>query len=157
MTSSWNLLLALAAMILLSLFGRNIQSTVLSLVGPQQLSAVVFSILALILSGLYYKRKTLNISLWKIVVAVLFLFSAIFAVYQKYLLPVEAVHFLLFTWIGWACVATFGLSYGVMVLVSVAVGDEVLQHFLQDRVGDFHDVAVNLVSAGIGALLRGKP
>lgn len=157
MTLPWNVLLAITVMILLSVFGRSIQGIVLSLVGPQKISAVVFCVLVLILGGLYLYRDSLTIAPWKIVVASLFLCTGIFAVHQQHLLPVEAVHFLLFSWIGWVCVNTFGPVYGFIMLLSAAVGDEVLQHFLQDRVGDFHDVAVNLISGSIGALLRGKP
>lgn len=64
----------------------------------------------------------------------------------------ERIHFVVFGLFGFFSQLLFKNSYGWAVCFAVAGGDELLQWWLPDRVGDWRDVAIN-ASAGLGGLL----
>ncbi len=75
------------------------------------------------------------------------------AVYFDYLMPIEMTHFLVFSLLGWLSVGAFGIVWGSLAMLGVAIGDEILQFFLPTRVGDLHDVVINGLSGFFGIWL----
>ena len=67
--------------------------------------------------------------------------------------PEERLHFLLFGALGWLAPQVMALPWTIITLLSLAVGDEVLQYFLPSRVGELRDVGVNVLAASGGLLL----
>ena len=65
----------------------------------------------------------------------------------------ERLHFLLFGALGYLGVSALGPWRSLAACMLLAVGDELLQALLPDRVGDLRDVAMNAGAAGIGFLL----
>jgi len=139
---------------MLSVFGRKIQVFLVALVHPFWIAAAVFLLLFAVFSYMCVNRSKSGVSYGVLIVFALLLVSGMIAVVLKYLLPVEAVHFLLFSLFGWLSCAVFGPLYGAVSVVSLSLGDEILQHFLPDRVGDLHDVIINLASGFTGLLIR---
>lgn len=149
-------LLTVLSIVLLSVFGRKLQSAIVSRIDIIWVAAAVFIILFLTLLLLLKNRANNGIKKRVLLISSLLLVGGGAALYFEYLVPVEAVHFLVFSYLGWLSAAVFGPIAGIGAVVSIAVGDEILQYFLPDRVGDFHDIAVNLVSGLTGILIRGK-
>jgi VanZ family protein len=77
----------------------------------------------------------------------------ILAVYLKFLRPIELTHFFLFSSLGWFSVSAFGIRKGALMVILIATGDEILQHFLPGRVGDLHDILINNTSGLVGVFL----
>ena len=148
----WLVIVVLIA--LLSIFGRSIQLQLITKINAVYISGSVFVVLFVILYALWKKRAMYRIQKRTFLAATLFLLSAIAAVQLRYLMPVEAVHFLVFSWLGWVSTTVFGPLYAVVAVVSVSLGDEVLQHYLPSRVGDIQDVVINLLSGFIGIILK---
>jgi hypothetical protein len=139
---------------LLSIFGREIQLLVISRIESRFIAGTVFTVLFGILFILWRKRGRYHIQKRTFLATTLLLLGGIAAVQLRYLMPAEAVHFLVFSWLGWFSITVFGPLYGIMAVISVAVGDEILQYYLPSRIGDIHDVVINLVSGCIGILLK---
>lgn len=64
--------------------------------------------------------------------------------------PERWYHIILFGPLGFLSVQAFSIRTGTEIALSVAFLDELLQHFLPNRVGDFVDVIINAVCAGTG-------
>lgn len=139
---------------LLSLFGRDIQLLLISRIDSRFIAWTVFTILFGILYILWNKRGRYHIQKRTFLATTVLLLAGIAAVQLRYLLPAEAVHFLVFSWLGWVSITVFGPLYGAVAVISVAVGDEMLQYYLPSRIGDIHDVVINLLSGFIGILLK---
>ena len=146
--------LTIGAIILLSVFGREVQLLLITKIDSSFIAGGVFVLLFGILFILWKKRERYQILKRTLLGATVFLFCGIAAVQLRYLLPAEAVHFLTFSCLGWFSATVFGPFYGILAVISIAVGDEVLQYFLPSRVGDMHDVAINLLSGFIGIILK---
>lgn len=149
-------LITVVCILLLSLFGRQLQSVLYTVVQPELLAGLIIGVLALVVLLLFFKRERLHVSLVNIVMVSVLLIGAVVAVVAQYLNPIEACHFLVFSWFGWISAAAFGRGYGICTIISMAVGDELLQWYLPNRVGDVHDVVINLISGVAGLLLKGK-
>ena len=67
--------------------------------------------------------------------------------------PEERLHFLLFGTLGWLAPQIMTLPWAIISVLALAMGDELLQHFLPSRVGDWRDVGVNALAASGGLLL----
>jgi len=139
---------------LLSIYGRDIQLLLISRIDSIFIAGTVFTILFVILFILWRKRGRYHIQKRTFLATTVLLLGGIAAVQLRYLMPAEAVHFLVFSWLGWVSITVFGPLYGVVAVISVAVGDEMLQYYLPSRIGDIHDVVINLVSGFIGILLK---
>ncbi|MEA2624494.1 MAG: hypothetical protein QOD06_539 [Candidatus Binatota bacterium] len=78
-----------------------------------------------------------------------------------YPLPEERVHFALFGAMGFLTLQALPRGSGIVLALSIAGLDEMLQWFLPDRIADWRDVGVNALSALVGCLLalraRGRP
>ncbi len=142
--------------VMLSVYGRKLQYVITAKVDALWIAGIVFFVLFAALLNLYRKRKTTSIPNVVLVLSFCLLCSGGAAVYFKYLLPVEALHFLVFSCYGWFSSAVFGAIYGMVAVFGMAFGDEVLQYYLPSRVGDLHDVLINSLSGVTGLILRNK-
>lgn len=140
--------------ITLSIYGRKLQRLIAERVDGIWIAVIVFCLLFFLLGFLYYKRKIYSISKPVLLFSFCLLTAGGAVVYYKYLLPVETLHFLVFSCYGWIAAAVFGPLYGAIAVLAMAVGDEVLQYYLPSRVGDLHDVLINSLSGFSGLLLR---
>ena len=140
--------------VLLSIFGRDIQLLLITRIDSIYIAGSVFIVLFGLLFTLWRKRGKYQIQKRTFLVTTALLLGGIAAVQLRYLMPAEAVHFLVFSWLGWVSTTVFGPLNAVVAVVSVAFGDELLQYYLPSRVGDIHDVVINLLSGFIGVLLK---
>jgi len=151
------LLVTVASFIfLLSIYGRKIQELLTSVIDSYWIAATVFTVLFLVILYLLYQRKSNATPLWPICLSLFILVSMAAAVYYKYLVPIEAVHLLVFSLFGWLAATVLGLVKALVTVFLISTGDELLQYYLPDRVGDIHDVVVNLLSGVAGVVLRDK-
>lgn len=148
-------LLSVLLIILLSVTGRSVQLYIVEYLNPLWIAGAIFALLFFILVNIL-RRKRDRGSFWVVGGVLCLLIAAVAAVWSGYMLPVEAVHFLVFSWLGWISSAVFGPFHGAAAMLSIAVGDEILQHFLPSRVGDVHDIVVNAISGFAGWILRVK-
>lgn len=146
-------LISIGLILSLSVYGRKLQSQFFSQIDTMWFAIAVYSFFFLVLCVLYKNRKVYAISSFTLLGAVLLFSGGVLAVYTKFLLPIETIHFLVFFCFGWLTVVVFGVKRGLFVVLAVAVSDEILQIYLPDRVGDIHDVAINALSGTVGLLL----
>lgn len=146
---------SLLFIIILSVTGRDVQLYIVEYLDPLWIAGAIFTLLFFILFYILWKKSD-DRSLWVVGGVLCLLITAVAAVWSGYMLPVEAVHFLVFSWLGWISSAVFGPLHGAAAVLFIAVGDEILQHFLPNRVGDVHDVVVNAISGFAGWILRVK-
>jgi hypothetical protein len=141
--------------ICLSLFGRKVQLLLVEKLDMGWVAAAVFALMLGILAFFYRRQQQYGVPKVAIFATLLLLAGGGIALYFKLLVPVETVHFLLFFGFGWLSLQLFGWRYAIFVVLTAAVGDEILQHYLPDRVGDLHDVLVNSLS-GLAGIAIGK-
>ncbi len=137
----------------LSMFGRSVQKWFMSTISIQVVTPAILLSSTVLLAYLFRKRHHYSIHPVAVVLSGLLLLTATSAVYLHYLRPVEMTHLLLFSVLGWLSVNAFGPIIGCVAMLSIATGDEVLQYFLPDRVGDLHDVLINILSGMLGLWL----
>lgn len=140
----------------LSIYGRKLQMAISTKIDPSWIAAVVFILLIFILLTLYKRRDNHSISRGILILSFCLVMAGGAAVYFKYLLPIETLHFLVFFCYGWVSAAVFGPVYGTVAVLGLGIGDEILQYYLPSRVGDLHDVLINTLSGFSGFLLRTK-
>lgn len=136
--------------LLLSIYGRALQSWVEDHLGYTAVAWIVaLTLLALIMLYLFRGQPDSPSLPWMNLLWVLPLFV---------LLPLslerveERIHFLVFGVYGALSLLLFGPRAALLMCLLGAAGDEVLQYFLPDRVGDWRDVVMNFVAA-LGAAL----
>lgn len=151
----WFWLVNVGLIVVLSIYGRRLQTQFSAQIDTEWLAIAVFIFFLLVLSALYRKRQVYAISGITLLGAVLLVAGGGVAVYTENLLPIETIHFFIFFCFGWLTVGAFGLKRGLFVVLVVAVGDEILQIYLPDRVGDIRDIVINSLS-GIVGLFLGK-
>lgn len=151
--SFWFWLISIGLILSLSVYGRKLQSQFFAQIDTVWIAVAVFSLLFLVLWVMYMKRRVYAISGITLLGVVLFIAGGGVAVYRKYLQPIETIHFFMFFFFGWITAVVFGIKRGLFVVLAVAVSDEILQIYLPDRVGDIHDVAINVLSGIVGLLL----
>jgi len=66
---------------------------------------------------------------------------------------VEKIHIALFGLFDFLSHKLFGLKTSLVIGLSIACLDELLQHYLAGRVGDWRDVQLNLFSVSLGIFL----
>lgn len=143
-------LLTMAAIPILSIIGRPLQRIIFAYMGAEKLAVLlsVLLFLCLLCCGYYlFKsggKKQLFQFFWSIPLLVLILLATQSAV--------ELSHVILFGLFGFLSLRLFPVLLGVIIGVLVSGSDELLQLFLADRVGDWQDVLLNLMSTGLGGL-----
>ena len=142
--------LSLFSIPLLSFYGRPLQLSIIRHVSPESLNLW----LGLILTGvvLVYGAALLKIGansyryhlLWVGALALLFYANLPF---------VEKIHIALFGLFGFLTQRLFEQRLAALFCIAVSFLDELFQHFLVARVGDWRDVWLNLFSASLGMFL----
>jgi len=147
-------LLSILTILALSVFGRSLQQQVTGFVDPMWLAGAVFLVLLFALIIIKARRPGNAFHSRVFFVTLVLLAAGGMALHTGYLVPVEVIHFLVFSCFGWLSNSVFGLFAGMVSVIIMSVGDEVLQYFLPNRVGDMHDVVINLISGTIGVFLN---
>lgn len=135
---------------LLSVFGRSLQRWVVENLGYNLTAGIIFVALAAVLAVLFHllyrngNRPAFVHMLW---VLPFFLVGPLLLGRVE-----ERLHFLVFGIFGGASMFLYAPRSALLLCLTVAVGDEVLQYFLPDRVGDMRDVAMNAVASVAAAL-----
>ena len=143
-------LVSLLSIPLLSFCGRPLQLLVIKSVSPE----ILLLLLGLIFIGiiLIYGIALLRAGrnpycyhlLWVVALALFFYMHLPF---------VEKIHIALFGLFGFLSLKVFEQRVAALLCVSISIFDELLQHFLAARVGDWRDVWLNLFSASLGMFL----
>lgn len=145
---SW--VLVLFAIPLLSIYGRLLQRWVVVNLGYNLTAWLIFIAIATALGGLFrhlYKTGRKSALLHMFWVLPLFLGAPLSLGMVE-----ERLHFLVFGAFGALSMALFRPRVAFMLCLAVAAGDEFLQYFLPDRVGDWRDVAMNSIASVAAAL-----
>lgn len=144
-------LVTLAFLPVLSIYGRSLQTMVQSSISKEQLALIIFLIILSMIAAIVYDlvRCKQYSHLWHLA-----WFLPLFIVYPL-MLPIveERVHFIIFGLLGYLTVKVFNFRYALAICVLISAGDELLQWFLPDRVGDWHDVMINCIASISGAIL----
>jgi len=149
-------LLSILSILALSVYGRRLQQQVMVFADPFWLAGAILVVLFFVLGLLKFKKPGDSFHNRITFVALLLLAAGGLGVYTGYLAPIEVIHFLVFSCFGWLSNSVFGVIGGIFSVIIFSLGDEVLQHFLPDRVGDLHDIIINAISGIIGVFLKGK-
>lgn len=143
-------LLSLLCIPLLSFYGRSLQLSIIRQYSTESLTlylgvtlsvVVVVFLVALVRSGLDPYCYNL---IWVAGLSLLL---------YAHLPFVEKIHVALFGMFGFLSQKIFEQKTAALFCVAIAGLDELLQHFLVSRVGDWRDVWLNLFSAALGMLL----
>ena len=136
--------------LLLSVFGRNLQYWVAETIG-YGLVAWILGLSMLVGIGLLISTvfKDNERPPWVHLVWFIPLFLIVPLLLER---VEERMHFLTFGLFGALSMALFAPKYAFIICILGAGGDELLQLYLPDRVGDWRDVAFNAV-ASFGAAL----
>jgi hypothetical protein len=140
---AWSL--SLICIPLLSINGRALQAYISSHYSSQQLAVFLGTVLLLLTlkaSLLQIKNHGLN-RLWH-----LLWFIPLFIVLPYYM-PVieERLHFIVFGIYGYLSMLVLPRFIAYIACLLLGMGDELLQWYLPDRVGDWRDVQFNLLAA----------
>lgn len=138
------------AILLLSLFGRSLQYWVVNTVG-YGLAAWLLGLSMFVGTGLLISRlfKDNQRPPWVHLAWFLPLFLIVPLLLER---VEERVHFLTFGLFGGLSMALFPPRAALVICFLGAAGDELLQLYLPDRVGDWRDVAFNAL-ASFGAAI----
>ena len=136
----------------LSIFGRRLQHWAYEALSKELLGSLLIGLLAVGIGAvIYVLLRTDWRKLWHVLwLAPIFLWLPWTTMSAH---PEERLHFLLFGALGWLAPQIMALPWALLSLLSLAIGDEVLQHFLPSRVGELRDVGVNVLAALGGLLL----
>lgn len=136
------------AIVLLSVYGRPLQYLVADSIGYTVAAWIIGLTLLMTISLFLYALKKYEVKLsWFHIV----LLCILFLVLPLFLERVEErLHFLTFGLFGVVSLLLFSPRFAFTVCILGAAGDELLQLYLPDRVGDLRDVAMNCV-ASMGA------
>jgi len=143
--------LFVAALIpLLSIYGRSIQKALKEHLSSNQLTILLGLILLIIsLKAIYWLIKNHSYRrIWHLT-----WFAPLFLV-APYLMPIieERAHFIVFGSFGFLSMLAFSPKIALTICISTSVLDEGLQWYLPDRVGDWFDVAINILASVAGAI-----
>lgn len=142
-------LLSLTLIPLLSIYGRPIQSFLKNNLTPEQLIFIIGFILFIIcVKATYWLiRKHSYQRIWHLAWFIpLFLIAPYFMTIIE-----ERVHFIVFGSFGFLSMLVFTPKVAITLCISISLLDEGLQWYLPDRVGDIHDVGINIVASLAGA------
>lgn len=145
--------LTLTSIPIISVFGRPLQKWAFTRLGAGQVAILLGTVLFLLLFLLViylarHIREHRRIFFSGFVLAVFFLLV-------QWKIPVveERLHVILFGLFGFLSFRLFPVPLGIVFCIVLSAGDELLQLYLVDRVGELHDVYLNLLSTGLGGFL----
>jgi hypothetical protein len=136
---------------LISIYGRPLQKWAFSQFGVSQVAVILGITLSLsFIAFLFHMIKTGGKKqLWHL----LWLAALFVTIQLKIPIVEERMHVILFGLFGFISLRLFPLSLAIIACIMMSAGDEALQYYLVDRVGDWNDVYLNLLSSGLGAIL----
>lgn len=143
-------LLSFLSIPLFSFYGRPLQLYTMTRFSTEELTfqlGLFFGAMVIILfvSLLKTRRNPYAYHLvWVMPLAIFFYFSLPF---------VEKIHIALFGLFGFLTQKLFEQKMAAVFCISISFLDELFQHFLVDRVGDWRDVWLNLFSASLGMFI----
>ncbi len=143
-------LLSFFSIPLFSFYGRPLQLHIMERFSLEELSlwlGLFFgTVLTVMLLALLKAPKSPYVYhfTWVVPLVILLYFSLPF---------VEKIHIVLFGLFGFLTQKLFCKKTAAVFCVAISFLDELLQHFLSDRVGDWRDVGLNVFSAFLGMLL----
>lgn len=153
LTVAW--LLTVVGILLLSVFGRSIQLWLNQNINQIEFAYLVgFLLVAVIiavvrwlaqhgLKGLIISQIIVTLGLLAILILITIMLPRI----------EERIHFITFGLFGFITGRLFSSPVSILIIAMGAGGDELLQAWLPDRVGDWRDVGMNIVAAVIGIAL----
>ncbi|MCF8055030.1 MAG: VanZ family protein [Desulfocapsa sp.] len=143
-------LLSLLCIPLLSFYGRPLQLTIIKQFSTEILTLYLGVTLSVVLVVFLVTlvRSGLDPYCYHLIWV-----AALSLILYAHLPFVEKIHVALFGMFGFLSQKIFEQKMAVLFCVAVAGLDELLQHFLVARVGDWRDVWLNLFSASLGMLL----
>jgi VanZ family protein len=143
-------LLTCVTILLMSVFGRSLQVWVAETIG-YRMTAWILGLSTLVIVGLLISRllKENERPPWVHFAWFLPLFLVVPLLLER---VEERTHFMTFGLFGALSMALFPPRYALITCILGAAGDELLQFYLPDRVGDLRDVAFNALAA-LGAAL----
>ena len=144
---------ALTCLILpiLSIFGRQLQRWAYGELSKELLGWLLIGLLVVGVGAVIYVLLRLD---WRKLWHVLWLAPVfLWLPWTMSAHPEERLHFLLFGALGWLAPQIMILPWAIISVLALAMGDELLQHFLPSRVGDWRDVGFNALAASGGLLL----
>lgn len=136
----------------LSIVGRDLLHWSRCCLNSTQLGWVIFcgflAMLAVVVFFLWQKNH-------RAISPRLILFLCLVFLGIPYLVPTveERLHLLLFSSLGFFCARALRFEAALSIALLMGLADEVLQHFLVDRVGDWRDVLFNCGAALWGAFI----
>ncbi len=129
----------------LSVFGRRLQYWAADQIGYSAIAWWISLTLLGLISGFLYWLKSRTESLsWLHLCWFLPLFLLGPFYYDRI---EERIHFLSFGLFGVFSVFLFSPRMALLWCLGISLGDEFLQHYLADRVGDWADVLLNIISS----------
>lgn len=143
-------LLSFLSVPLFSFYGRPLQLYVMKQFSTEDLSfllgLVLGSVVILLFVSLLKTRSNpyMYHLAWVAPLAIFFYISLPF---------VEKIHIALFGLFGFLSQKLFEQKMAAVACVSISFLDELFQHFLVERVGDWRDVWLNLFSAALGMFI----
>ena len=139
----WLLILCLIPA--LSYFGRTLQYGIRDSMGYGVFAWIIATLSSLLMIALliWIKRKHQVLPLLNLA-WVLPLYLVLPLLLER---VEERVHFISFGLFGFISMMLFSPRIAFMLCVLLSAGDELFQHFLPDRVGDWHDVGINIVAS----------
>ena len=143
-------IICLASIPFLSYFGRPLQLYVSSIFSSLQLTIFLncFSAALFIFALKQSTNDNSKSTLLEILILIVLFLSINF-----FLLPVERIHICLFGTFGFLSHKLFGTKVALCLLFAISGLDELFQHYLPDRVGDWRDVLTNVSSSLLGLRL----
>lgn len=141
---------------LLSFTGRGLRRVVYASVSPGLLAMIFLFISAVVAAGILLWAKRRGGFSHSLGLSLLLVFFLVAPMYLP--LVDERIHFLVFGGFGFFSLLLFSPLIAVVTVLLVGGLDEVLQWLLPDRVGDWRDVAFNVLAGlgGIGLAWLGK-
>ena len=141
----------LAAIPAFSLFGRPVQRYLADTIGRPAIAWILGAIVLLLLlaAGSVLVRKAGPAGLLHLAWMTLLAAALMYYVRQY---PARWWHIPLFGGFGFLSVRLLSTRTGMEIALALAFLDEVLQHFLPDRVGDIDDMVINALCAGAGII-----
>ncbi len=142
----------LLGLIILALFGRTFQKTLVGYIGRWGVGLLIGSVVVLLLgSVVFYAIKNKR---WIIIVHIVWI-GGLLAWLMHYLggNPERWLHIPLFGLLAFLSAKLFSLRTGAEIALSYAFLDELIQHYVPDRHGTFEDIQINLTCALIGLFI----
>lgn len=141
--------------IALSAFGRPLQQWVFANPG-EGAAAWAIGLILVVLGGaaIHWLIRSYGRDRWRSIIAIAApMLVGLMVIITQLPQVEERLHFATFGIFGFASARIAPFSIAIVISLAGAVGDELFQAWLPDRVGDWRDVAMNTVASAIGVVV----